>query len=117
MRPSTLTVTTVLALALNICAPLQAASTDLPAAVAEDTAFMSWMNSLVEAAGNDSEYRRIPLNTPEQVNAFAERLHRLYRGRTSEAEFRAWVNERYPGHTYEQDFIIQYLARHGHGNR
>lgn len=115
MKSSAFVLATALVLAMGACASPQAAATELPAAAAHDTEFLNWVVSLGDAAEKDPKYRRIPLDTPARVNAFTERLHRLYRGQTGEAEFRAWVDAEYPGHTYEQDFIVQFLALHGHG--
>ncbi|WP_149195392.1 hypothetical protein [Luteimonas suaedae] len=115
MKSSAVVLAIALVLAMSACASPQAAATGPSRAVAQDTEFLNWVVSLGDAAERDPKYRRIPLDTPPQVNAFTERLHRLYRGQDGEAEFRTWVDAEYPGHRYEQDFIIQYLALQGHG--
>ncbi|QPC43461.1 hypothetical protein HW532_12615 [Kaustia mangrovi] len=101
-----------LPLALGACASRQP-DTTLPPSITQDATFMSWLAGLDNAVDQDPKYRRIPLDSPAQTNEFAAHLHDLYRGRTSEAEFRSWVNSRYPGHAYEQNVIIRYLDQYG----
>lgn len=108
-------ITAILAVALG--APHHAAVAALPAAATQNFDFAAWVTSLADAIQRDARYRRIPLDTGAQVNKFSGILYRLYTGEISEDQFKAWVDVEYPGHEYEQDFIIQRLPQRSRDGR
>jgi hypothetical protein len=100
---------TILGLSLGGTSPVLAAP--LPSSVAEDQPFLDWYDGLARAIASDRKYKRIPLDTDAQVNAFVVKLHNLYRGKISEDDFFIWVDMTYPGHDYEQIVIVDYYKQ------
>lgn len=106
---------TAVAVLLSVLYPAGANQAPLPAEVANDNAFNTWVVDMADAVAQDPQYRRIPLDTPARTNEFMVVLHRLFRGRMTEAEFMVWVDARYPGHAYETATIIRFMHAHLRG--
>lgn len=109
---------TFLILVLSIGVVPLSAKAVLPGEVRNDREFMSWLTDLTDQAGEDEHYQRIPLDTEPQAEEFTVVLHRLFRGRMTDAAFADWVAARYPGHGYETATILRILHTHRklHGN-
>lgn len=103
---------TFLVVALSIGAASFPADATLPAAVRNDTAYMSWLSSLTEQVSQDPHYRRIPLDSESRTEEFTAVLHEVFRGRMTDAEFTDWIADRYPGHGYETATILRILHVH-----
>lgn len=80
-------------------------------AAQEDAAFQSWLQALLERIQADPRYRRLPLDTKAQTDAFLAKLHEAYRGSLTHADFVAWADHTYPGHDYEIGVIRGALPR------
>ena len=78
-------------------------------AAQQDKEFYAWYLQLAAAIKADPQYKRIPLDSPDQANEFVDWLHAAYRNQISADELSRKINQRYPGHQYEAGFIRQHL--------
>jgi hypothetical protein len=78
---------------------------------ANDPNFQNWFNYLLKQVAHDPQYRRIPLNTPEQTTEFTTWVHLVYSRQLNSEQFYQLVNSKYPGHQYEINFILSRLPR------
>ncbi len=92
--------------------PTEVRAAGLPVSVTSDQAFLDWFSGLGKAIEGNKKYKRIPLDTDAQANEFVVKLHNLYRGKIKDVDFFVWVDMTYPGHDYEQIFIVDYLNLH-----
>lgn len=88
-----------------------ALASDLPPQIEADKGFMTCYASLADMVKADKRYKRIPLDTEEQANAFVVQLHKLYIGQSTDVAFYAWMSMNYPGHDYEQVVISEHVRR------
>jgi hypothetical protein len=78
-------------------------------AAVEDKPFYAWFTGLSEQIKADPHYKRMPINTSERENEFMQWLHDAYRQKISKQEFVGRLDNRYPGHRYETNFIAARL--------
>jgi len=76
-----------------------------------DPEFMAWYTQTGMEIEADPNYKRMPIDTPEQVETFSARLYQAYRGEITVAEFAELTNATYPGHAYEVAFFTARLQR------
>lgn len=100
--------------AFLLCTTLMSAHTtaaELPANIEADKGFMACYTSLADMIKADKRYKRIPLDTEEQANAFVVELHKLYTKQITDVAFFTWMAMNYPGHDYEQVVIEEHVKR------
>lgn len=76
-----------------------------------DRNFQAWLSSLLNQVASDPQYRRLPLNTPEQTAEFTTWMHLVYARQLSGAQFYQLANAKYPGHQYELNFILSRMPK------
>lgn len=90
------------------------AASELPPGIESDKGFMACYTSLADMVKADKRYKRIPLDTEAQANAFVTQLHKLYTGQSTDVGFYAWMSMNYPGHDYEQVVVEEHVRRCKH---
>lgn len=78
-------------------------------AAMSDPQFVTWLKGLMSEVQADPKYKRLPLDTDAQTEAFEAKLHEAYRGVITRGEFAAWAGKTYPGHSYEIGVISRAL--------
>lgn len=76
-----------------------------------DRNFQAWLSSLLNQVASDPQYRRIPLNTPEQTAEFTTWMHLAYARQITGQQFYQLANSKYPGHQYELNFILSRMPK------
>ncbi len=78
-----------LLIAVALLLPSTANAAELSADIMSDNAFLTCYASLGDMVKADKRYKRIPLDTEAQANAFTTQLHKLYRGQINDVAFYA----------------------------
>lgn len=80
-------------------------------AAMSDAGFVTWLKGLMARVQADPSYKRLPLDTDAQTEAFEAKLYEAYRGVITPGEFAAWAGKTYPGHAYEIGVITGALPK------
>lgn len=78
----------------------------------DNSAFNNWLNSAVEKIQQSSpNYRRIPIDTDKQVNAFTEVSYKFYKKEITKAEFIQRMESQYPSYSVSIKTLADALTK------
>ena len=92
---------------ITLLLPACATTSDHPAF--DDDGYRDWAISLVEKIKEKPGYRRIPLDTEEQMNHFSTVSYKAYKNEISEKDFIQEMNSKYPDHSESIQWIANQL--------
>jgi PBP1b-binding outer membrane lipoprotein LpoB len=75
------------------------ACSSMTTAYSNDNGYNAWMNKTVDKIKNKPDYRRIPINTTEQINHFDKLSHQLYKKAITKKIFIQEMNKKYPAYS------------------
>lgn len=96
--------------ATGIAAPAAGQAAAQPGTATHTQSFESWLNGpLTDAIKTDPKYHRIPLATHADTTEYLTWMMELWSQQITPVEFKQRVDQKYPGHEYEADFVITHL--------
>lgn len=75
------------------------ACSSMTTAYSNDSGYNAWMNRTIDKIKRKSDYRRIPINTTEQIDHFDKLSYQLYKKEITKEMFIQEMNRKYPGYS------------------
>jgi hypothetical protein len=72
----------------------------------KDQPFLDWTMRMTDQIKANPKYNRIPLDTDEKSVEFVGWLHDMYRNKITPEQFEQLIDQHYPGHKSEAEFIV-----------
>jgi hypothetical protein len=77
-----------------------------------DVDYKKWMDKTVEKTERKADYRRIPIDTNDQVNHFYSLSYKAYKEEISKQEFIKEMERKYPGYSVSIRWIAEQLPEY-----
>lgn len=82
-----------------------------------DAGYQKWMQGVVEKIKAKPDYKRLPLDTKQSVEAFVEVDYKFYKGDITVEQYKMALLSKYPGYAETINWLAAQHAGHGKVDR